>query len=81
VYATLPSSQTNQQQAMQNATPTAVVTKLLSTDGAIAEFNGPTNPGEDGETSATNKVGSIDPILRIVRSGIKLPDDSLNLNE
>ena len=81
VYATLPSSQTNLQQAMQNATPTTVVTKLLNTDGAIAEINEPTTPGEEGGNSGANKVGSIDPILRIVRSGIKLPDDSLNLNE
>jgi len=81
VYATLPSSQTSMQQAMQNTTPTIVVTKVLNNDGAIAELDGTPGPGQDGDSSGTEKIGAIDPVLRIVRSGIKLPDDALNLNE
>jgi hypothetical protein len=81
VYATLPSSQTSLQQAMQNTTPTIVVTEVLNNDVPIAELNGTPGPDREGDHSGTDKIGAIDPILRIVRSGIKLPDDALSLNE
>lgn len=64
--ANLPSSQ---------STPLAA--QVLSTDSTATGT--PSTPNDGTEPSGSNKVGSSDPILRIVSSGTKLPYDSLNL--
>lgn len=77
--ANLPSSQSSTQPATQNSFPSTLVTQILNTDSAA--IGDSSTPNDGTEPSGPINVGSSDPILRIVSSGIKLPYDSLNLND
>ena len=74
IEVNLPSSQTNIQLAMLDVPASVVVTQDVDSDPA-------TEPADNIVTDKRSVHGAMVPSLRVVRGGVKLPADRVNLNE